>query len=64
MVSTWRKKEEKTSKFVDAEGYNRNERGGELTTWNGSTEKGGEKKRIKTLSTERCENIMTLYINK
>ena len=36
------------------------ERGG-LTTWNWSTEKGGEEKI--TLGTERCENIKTLFIN-
>ena len=35
----------------------------ELTTWNGSTGKNGEKKN-KTLGTEMRENIDTLYINK
>ena len=44
MVSTWKTKKGKTSKFVDAGGYNRYERE-ELITWNGSTEKGGEKKK-------------------
>ena len=46
MVSTWKTKKGKTSKFVDAGGYNRNEGGGKLATWNGTTEKGGEKKLI------------------
>ena len=36
IVSAWKKIKGKTSKFVDAGGYNRNERG--------STEKGGEEK--------------------
>ena len=30
----------------------------ELTTWNGSTDKGGKKNKFKTLGTERCENIV------
>ena len=33
----------------------------ELKTWNGSTEK---KNKIKTLGTERCAKIETLYISK
>ena len=37
-------------------------REGELTTWIWSTEKGGKKNKIKTLDTERCENIKNLYI--
>ena len=46
MLSAWKKKKKgKTSKFVNAGGYNRNERErGELTTWNGSTGKGGKEK--------------------
>jgi hypothetical protein len=44
MVPTWKTKEGKTSKFEDAAGYNRNERGGELTTWSGSTGRGKEGK--------------------
>ena len=53
MVPTRKTNIGKTSKFVDAEGYNRNERGRESASWNGSTEKGG---------TGRCENIKNLYI--
>ena len=34
----------------------------ELTTWNVSTEKGGEQNKIKTVGRERCENMKTLYI--
>jgi hypothetical protein len=45
MVPTWNTKKGKTSEFLDAGGYNRNERG-ELATWNGSTERGGERKLI------------------
>ena len=45
ILSTWKNKEGKTSKFVNAGGYNTNEREREeLTTWNGSTEKGGGEK--------------------
>ena len=36
---------------------------GELATWNGSTQKGGETNKF-TLGTETCENINNLYINK
>jgi len=61
MVPTWKTKKGKTSEFLDAGGYNRNE-SGELATWNGSTERGGERKF--TLGTERYENIKNLYVNK
>ena len=40
--STRKKKKRKISKFVDAGGYNRNDKEGNVTTWNGSTEKDGE----------------------
>ena len=45
-VQLGEEEEKEDLKFVDAGGYNRNERerGGELTTWNGSTQKGGEEK--------------------
>jgi hypothetical protein len=46
MVPTWKTKKGKTSKFVDAGGYNRNEREEELATWIGSTERGRERKLI------------------
>ena len=37
----------------------------ELTTWNVSTEKNEEEKlENKTLGTERCANVDTLFINK
>ena len=55
-VSTWKTKKGKTSQFLDAGGYNRDERGGELANWSGSTERCGERKLI-YLRTERCENI-------
>ena len=42
MVSTWKKKKSKTTKFADVGSDNRNERERrELTTWNG---KNGEEK--------------------
>ena len=47
MVPTWKTKKEKTSKFVDAGCYNRNKRAGKLATWNGSTERDGEKKNFR-----------------
>ena len=59
MVPTWNTKG-KTSKFVDVEGYNR-ESGIDDLEW---VERGCVKKKYKTLGTERCENIMNLYINK
>ena len=43
MVPTWKTKIGKTSEFLDAGGYNRNEKAG---NWNGSTERGGERKLI------------------
>ena len=44
MVFTWKKKKRQISTFMDTGSYNRNEKDGELTTWKGSTEKGGEEK--------------------
>jgi len=47
MVSTWKTKKGKTSKFVNDGGYNRNEREREreeLVAWSGSTGRGGEEK--------------------
>ena len=62
MVSTWKKKKGKTSKFVDAEGNNWNEREGGINNieWIDSSRM---EKENKTLGTERYENIDTLYIN-
>ena len=37
---------------------------GELTTWNRPTRRVENKNKIKTLGTEKYENIKTLYINK
>ena len=45
MVPTWKTKKGKTSEFLDAGGYNKNERG-ELTIWNGLTERVGERQLI------------------
>ena len=42
MVSTWKKKQGKTSKFMDEGGYKENEKEGDLTTYDWSTEQGGE----------------------
>ena len=55
--------ERKNSKFVDAGGYNWNEREG---NWQLGT---GRKRRVLkrnkfSLGTESCENIQNLYINK
>ena len=44
MVPTKTTKKGKTSKFMDAGGYNKNEREGKLATPNGSTERGEEEK--------------------
>ena len=46
IVPTWNTKKGKCSKFVDAGGYNKNERAGNLVTWNESTKRGGERKLI------------------
>ena len=62
MVPTWKTKKGKTSKFMDAGGYNRNE--GE-ENWRLVVEpQGGMKKENKTLGTGWYENINNLYINK
>ena len=62
MVPTWKRNKGKTTKFVDAEGYNRNERKREIgdLEW---VERDGRKKK-NSLGTERCENVKNLYINK
>ena len=57
MVSTWKKKKRKTSKFVEQE-VTRNER--ERNDQHGM---GRQKNKVKTLGTERCANIETPYIN-
>ena len=61
MVSNWKKKKRKTSKFVDAGSYNRNEGEG---NWRLEVDRQGdvEKKNKFTLDTERCENIKNLCI--
>ena len=51
----------KTSKFVDAGGYNRNK--GEKI-WRFGVGQEGVKKENKTLGTERSKNIKNQYINK
>ena len=58
-------KKGKTSEFLDAGGYNRNEREREGNWRIGM----GQQRRVEkenkfTLGTERCENIKNLYINK
>ena len=58
----WKKKKRKTSKFVDAGINNRNEREG--TSQHGMGQQRRMEKKNKTLGTERCANIYTLYINK
>ena len=63
MVPTWKTKKRKTSKFVKAVGYNRNERAGNWRLGMGRQRKKGEKENKFTLGTERCENIKTLYVN-
>jgi hypothetical protein len=45
MMPTWKTKKGKISEFLDAGGYNRND-SGELVTWNGSTERDGERRLI------------------
>ena len=59
MVPTWKTKKGMTSKFVDAGGYNGNEREG---NWRlGMGRQGGVDKQNKfTLGTERCENTKNL----
>jgi hypothetical protein len=63
VMSTWKTKKGKTSKFMDAGGYNRNKRGINNLEWV-DREGWRRKNKIMTLGIERCENIKTLYINK
>ena len=58
MVSTWKKNNRKTSKFVDARRNNWSER-----EEHGMDQEGIMEKINKALGTERCECIDTLYIN-
>ena len=58
-----RKRERKTSKFLDAGGYNRDDREGNWRLGMGRQRR-LEKGNKSTLGTERCENIKNLYINK
>ena len=60
MVTTWMKKKRKTSRFMDAGSNNGNEREGNQQ--HGMDRQGRMKKENKTLGTERCKNIETLYI--
>ena len=61
-VPTWKTKKGKTTKFVDAGVYNRNEREGNWPLGMGR-QRGVERKKI-TLGPKRCENIKNLYIIK
>ena len=63
MVPTWKTKKEKTSKFVDAGGYYRNERAG-IGDLEWVDREGRRKKSKFTLGTERCENMKNLYVCK
>ena len=63
MVPPWKTKKGKTSKFVDAGGYNGNDRAGDWGLGMGR-QRGMEKENIFTLGTETFENIKNLYINK
>ena len=54
----------KTSKFVDAGNYNTNEGEGYQQLKMGRQRRMEKNSKIKTLGTERCANIETLYINK
>ena len=62
MVPTWKTKKGKTSKIVDAGGYNRNER--ERVIGGMGRQRRVEKKNKFTFGTERCENFNNMYINK
>jgi hypothetical protein len=53
MLSTWKNKKRKTTKFVDAESNNRNERRG-LITWNESTRR--MEKKIKVSHSKMCKH--------
>ena len=61
MMSTSKTKKGKTSKFVDAGGYNRNEREGNFQLGVGRLRRVEKKNKIKTLGTETCENKETVY---
>ena len=63
MVPTWNTKKGKTSKFVDARGYKRNEREREGNWRLGMGRQIRVEKENKfTSGTERCENIKNLNI--
>ena len=61
MVLTWKTKKEKTSEFLDAGGYNRNQRTGNWRLGMG-LQRGVEKESKFSLGTEKFENIKNLYI--
>ena len=63
MVPTWKTKEEKTSEFLEAGGYNRNERAGNWRLGIGR-QRGVDIENYFTLGRNKCENIKNLYINK
>ena len=62
MAPTWKTKKGKNSKFVDAGGYNKNEREGKCRLGMGR-QRSMEKVNKFTLSTERFENTKNLYMN-
>ena len=60
MMPTWKTKKAKTSKFVDAESYNRNEREGNYQLVMGRQRRmEKEKNKIITIDTEKFANIET-----
>ena len=61
IASAWNKKKGKTSKFVDAERNNWNERKGNQQHEMDRQERMKMKNKIKILGTERCKNIDTLH---
>ena len=63
MVPTWKTKKGKSSEFLDAGGYNRNQSAGNWRLGMGG-QRGAEEEDSFTLGTERCENIKNLYKNK
>jgi hypothetical protein len=60
MVPTWKTKRGKISEFLDAGGYNRYE-SGELATWNGTTERGGERKLIYLKHRKMWKHLESAY---
>ena len=64
MVPTWKTKKGKTSKFVDAGGYNRNETEIERGGIGMGRQRSVVNKNEFTLCSERCKNIKNIYINK